>query len=123
MLTLDRIKTFICLILVILIYKSIYNYFEKKYQELMDEPQFYLVRSKYESYILLFSKIIPVLLYIQKWRNPFLVFLLYTDKKLFNIMRFIYEILRRNGYKQEQREIINLIIIYIFYFGTIGIIW
>jgi hypothetical protein len=38
-------------------------------------------------------------------------------------MRYIYEKLRKRGYKQEKREIINLIIIYFCYFGTIKILF
>jgi hypothetical protein len=115
----------IIFIFLIILYKKIYNYLNNIYKELnvrdsaiYDEP-----RKKYKSYKKLFNKIIPVLLFIQKWRNPILVFLLYTDKKLFNIMRYIYELWKRKGYKQEKREIINLIIIYILYFGTIKVLF
>jgi hypothetical protein len=115
----------IIFIFLIILYKKIYNYLNNIYKELnvrdsaiYDEP-----RKKYKSYKKLFNKIIPVLLFIQKWRNPILVFLLYTDKKLFNIMRYIYELWKRKGYKQEKREIINLIIIYILYFGTFKVLF
>jgi len=50
---------------------------------------------------------------------PLLVFLLYTDKKLYGIMRLLYEIFMAFGFKQEIREIFNMLIIYIFCFGTI----
>lgn len=40
MLTLDRIKIFVFLIFLILIYKIIYNYLENIYQELRDESKF-----------------------------------------------------------------------------------
>ena len=123
MLTLDRIKIFIFLIFIILIYKIIYNYFENIYQELRDEGTFYLTRLKYDPYNAWLNKIIYILLFIQKWRNPFLVFLAYTDKKIFYVMRYIYEFLRSYGMKQEKREIINLFIIYILFLGTIKIIF
>jgi len=38
-------------------------------------------------------------------------------------MRYIYEILRSYGVKQEKREILNLLIIYILFLGTIKIIF
>jgi len=66
MLTLERIKIFVFLILIILIYKIIYNYFEILYQELRDESMFYLTRLKYDSYKLLLNKLIYILLFIQK---------------------------------------------------------
>ena len=105
MLTLDRIKIFIFLIFIILIYKIIYNYFENIYQELRDEGTFYLTSLKYDPYNAWLNKIIYILLFIQKWRNPFLVFLAYTDIKIFYVMRYIYEFLRSYGMKQEKREI------------------
>jgi hypothetical protein len=66
MLTLDRIKIFIVLIAIILIYKIIYNYFEKMYKELRDEAKYYLVRIKYDKYLSYLNKIIYILLFIQK---------------------------------------------------------
>jgi len=123
MVTLDRIKIFVFLIFIILIYKIIYNYLEDIYKELRDESKFYLTRVKYTPYKLFFNRIIYILLFIQKWRNPFLVFLLYTDKKIFNVMRYIYEILRNYGVKQENREIFNVVIIYILFLGTIKVLF
>ena len=123
MLTFDRIKIFVFIISIIVIYKIIYNFIEKIYQGLRDEAIFFLVRSKYKPYIHYLNKIIYILLFIQKWRNPVLVFLLYTDKKMYNVMRLIYEFLRSYGLKQETREIFNIFIIYIFYFGTIKVLF
>jgi hypothetical protein len=122
MLTFDRIKIFVFIIIIILTYKIIYNYFENIYKGLRDESTYYVVRVKYEQYIYYFNRIIYILIFIQKWKNPLLVILLYTDKKLYSIMRFTYEFLRGYGLNQEIREIFNMFIIYILYLGTVKIL-
>lgn len=123
MLTFDRIIIFIFIIILILIYKVLYNYLEDIYKNLREEATYYLVRAKYEPYIYHLNKVIYILLFIQKWRNPALVFLLYTDKKIYKVMRFFYEFLIKYGLKQEIREIFYMFIIYIFYFGTIKVLF
>ena len=123
MLTFDRIIIFIFLIIIILVYKIIYNYLEGIYQGLRDEASYYVVRRQYEPYIHYLHKIIYILFFLQKWRNPFLVFLLYTDKKIFSVMRFVYEFCRSKGFNQEIREIFYMSIIYICYLGTIKVLF
>ena len=66
MLTFDRIIIFIFLIIIILVYKIIYNYLEGIYQGLRDEASYYVVRRQYEPYIHYLHKIIYILFFLQK---------------------------------------------------------
>jgi hypothetical protein len=105
----EKIIIFLILLSILLIWKTFMEFF--LYVVTKNEKLKIFIR-KYDSN---FTYIIEILLFIQKWKNPFLVFLLYFDKLIYRIVRnLIYKVKIKFNYDLTDRQLDKVFSIYYF---------